>query len=136
MDPKVLHHDRLKLCRDPSIPIWLRRKRASLLQDDTQTPSQEVVQTTPSPPETAGSSSDGLDKFHAETELEKVELQPTKGRKPEAITSSEVAMHSKATSPKEAAGENEQTPKVPIVTQSTRVGRKTKPPAKFDNYVL
>ena len=28
----VLHHDRLKPCLDRDVPLWLRRKRSSLLQ--------------------------------------------------------------------------------------------------------
>jgi hypothetical protein len=31
---KVIHHDRLKLCRDAQIPMWLRRKRHELLDLD------------------------------------------------------------------------------------------------------
>ncbi len=38
----VLHHDKLKLCRDRSIPFWLRKKRHLLLQlDDTLPYSQD-----------------------------------------------------------------------------------------------
>jgi transposase InsO family protein len=32
-DQFVLHHDRLKLCKDRDIPAWLQRKRAQILQN-------------------------------------------------------------------------------------------------------
>lgn len=32
---QVLHHDRLKLCQDRSIPMWLRRMRNEHLQVET-----------------------------------------------------------------------------------------------------
>jgi hypothetical protein len=32
-DQFVLHHDRLKLCKDRDIPLWLQRKRAHILQN-------------------------------------------------------------------------------------------------------
>ncbi len=37
----VIHHDKLKLCRDRSIPFWLRRKRHELLQLDSTLPNSQ-----------------------------------------------------------------------------------------------
>ena len=37
----VLHHDRLKLCLDRVIPLWLRRLRHGVLQGDNQPPEPE-----------------------------------------------------------------------------------------------
>ncbi len=37
----VLHHDKLKPCRDRSIPLWLRRKQHELLKLDTTFPSTQ-----------------------------------------------------------------------------------------------
>ena len=42
----VLHHDRLKPCLDRDVPLWLRRKRSSLLQglnEDNGQPDTESL---------------------------------------------------------------------------------------------
>ena len=41
-DRRVLHHDRLKICRDRDIPLWLQRKRASFLQNAPAEPETEA----------------------------------------------------------------------------------------------
>ena len=34
---KIIHHDKLKICRDRRIPLWIRRRRQGLLSlDDTK----------------------------------------------------------------------------------------------------
>ena len=38
---RVLHHDKLKLCEDHHIPIWLRRARSSLYQQEETVDSNE-----------------------------------------------------------------------------------------------
>ena len=38
-DVKVMHHDRMKICKDRDLPLWIRRKRAVILGD---TPSSTV----------------------------------------------------------------------------------------------
>ncbi len=50
----VLHHDKLKLCRDRSIPFWLRKKRHLLLQSDDTLPYSQDESISPTPGEDPG----------------------------------------------------------------------------------
>ena len=38
---KVVHHDRLKLCQDRNLPLWLERLRHSVLQPEDQKAESE-----------------------------------------------------------------------------------------------
>ena len=39
---KIVHHDKLKICRDRCIPLWIRRRRQELLSLDNTLPCDEA----------------------------------------------------------------------------------------------
>ena len=43
-DVKVMHHDRMKICKDRDVPLWIRRKRAVIL-GDTPSPTVDLDET-------------------------------------------------------------------------------------------
>ena len=40
---KVVHHDRIKLCKDRVIPLWISRMRNKFLQGEEMTDEEELV---------------------------------------------------------------------------------------------
>ena len=46
-EPRIVHHDRLKLCLDRDVPVWVRRQRKLLFEDRDTGQGNNTLETKP-----------------------------------------------------------------------------------------
>ena len=75
----VVHHDRLKLCHDRVLPIWLRRRRHELLNEEAPMATTDITD--------GDEGDDGLDGI--ETLFSQSDLNTAEGNTPTSQTTEE-----------------------------------------------
>ena len=113
-----VHHDRLKLCRDSDLPLWLKRKRHSLLSLDPELTPPDIQEESQNQSE--ASEPDQLDESEMETDLDQTlpyMLPDESDPEPLDPSGSEVDLNPKDLGPPQ--------------TTTTRTGREVRLPARY-----
>ena len=116
----VVHHDRIRQCKDRDIPLWVQQKRSQLLTDDSENQAGEGP-------------SLGLDSGDRENEqvsLPEAEINAQDDLEPNKLDKNVSVL----TDPQPPDAETSGLVKASL-PHSTRSGRKLRRPAYLDNYV-